>query len=167
MTVNKYKVEKIILTIFIFAIALGFIFPFIWMISTSFKFEADVMEFPFHIIPEEINTSNYKTVWQTETFPVYYRNSIFVTVLTVLGDMCLTSMAAYSFARLRFRGKNIIFSLYLSFPRSFSATFFPPFFILFFFSSSFFFFFSFFSSLLIFLILWDFLAFLPFLFLSL
>lgn len=114
MTVNKYKVEKIILTIFIFAIALGFIFPFIWMISTSFKFEADVMEFPFHIIPENINTSNYKTVWQTETFPVYYRNSIFVTVLTVFGDMCLTSMAAYSFARLRFRGKNIIFSLYLS-----------------------------------------------------
>lgn len=114
MTVNKYKVEKIILTIFIFAIALGFIFPFIWMISTSFKFEADVMEFPFHITPENINTSNYKTVWQTETFPVYYRNSIFVTVLTVFGDMCLTSMAAYSFARLRFRGKNIIFSLYLS-----------------------------------------------------
>lgn len=114
MNINKYKVEKIILTIFIFAIALGFIFPFIWMISTSFKFEADVMEFPFHIIPEEINTSNYKTVWQTETFPVYYRNSIVVTVLTVLGDMCLTSMAAYSFARLRFRGKNIIFSLYLS-----------------------------------------------------
>lgn len=72
------------------------------------------MEFPFHIIPENINTSNYKTVWQTETFPVYYRNSIFVTVLTVFGDMCLTSMAAYSFARLRFRGKNIIFSLYLS-----------------------------------------------------
>lgn len=44
MNINKYKVEKIILTIFIFAIALGFIFPFIWMISTSFKFEADVME---------------------------------------------------------------------------------------------------------------------------
>ena len=114
MELNKYKVEKILLTIIIFALALCFIFPFLWMISTSFKYEADVMEFPFHFIPEEINTTNYQTVWQTKSFPIYYRNSIFVTVLTVLGDMCLTSMAAYSFARLKFRGRNIIFSIYLS-----------------------------------------------------
>ncbi len=114
MSFNKYKIQKLVLTVFIFGIAIAFIFPFLWMISTSFKYEAAVMEFPFHLIPKEVNTTNYMKVWKTNSFPVYYKNSIFVTLLTVLGDLCLTSMAAYSFARLRFRGKNIIFSLYLS-----------------------------------------------------
>ncbi|MFA6775814.1 MAG: carbohydrate ABC transporter permease [Sphaerochaetaceae bacterium] len=84
------------------------------MISTSFKYEIDVMEFPFRLIPKNVNTSNYVTVWTKGNFPLYYRNSLFVTVLTVLGDLCLTSMAAYAFARLRFRGKNLIFSCYLA-----------------------------------------------------
>jgi multiple sugar transport system permease protein len=84
------------------------------MISTSFKYEIDVMEFPFRLIPKNVNTSNYVTVWTKGNFPLYYRNSLFVTVLTVLGDLCLTSMAAYAFARLRFRGKNFIFSCYLA-----------------------------------------------------
>lgn len=111
---TKNKVDKIILSIIIYIIALCFIFPFVWMISTSFKYETDVLEFPFHIIPENINTNNYRTVWQNKSFFTYYRNSIFVTVLTVIGDMCLTSMAAYSFARLKFRGRNMIFYIYIS-----------------------------------------------------
>ena len=111
---HKRQTEKTILTVIIFLLAIAFIFPFLWMISSSFKFEADVLEFPFHLIPEKVNTSNYQKVWQTKSFPIYYKNSIFVTLLTVLGDLCLTSMAAYSFARLKFRGRDVLFSLYLS-----------------------------------------------------
>nr|AUG44407.1 hypothetical protein [uncultured bacterium]AUG44423.1 hypothetical protein [uncultured bacterium] len=113
-SLHKQETKRWIVTVLIFLLALLFIFPFIWMISTSFKYEIDVMEFPFRLIPKNVNTSNYVTVWTKGNFPLYYRNSLFVTVLTVLGDLCLTSMAAYAFARLRFRGKNLIFSCYLA-----------------------------------------------------
>ena len=112
-TLKKIDKKKVI-TILVFLLALMFIFPFVWMISTSFKYELDVMEFPFRIIPKNLNTSNYAKVWTSGNFTTYYRNSLFVTSLTVLGDLILTSMAAYSFARLKFRGSKIIFSLYLA-----------------------------------------------------
>lgn len=112
-TLKKIDKKKVV-TILVFLLALMFIFPFVWMISTSFKYELDVMEFPFRLFPKNLNASNYIKVWTSGNFTTYYRNSLIVTSLTVLGDLVLTSMAAYSFARLQFRGRNIIFSLYLA-----------------------------------------------------
>jgi multiple sugar transport system permease protein len=88
--------------------------PFIWMVSTSFKYEIDVMNFPFKIVEDRINLKNYSVVWKESNFPVYYLNSIKVTLLSLLGNLCITTLAAYSFGRLRFRGKEILFSLYLA-----------------------------------------------------
>ena len=114
MVKKKQNILKIALTIVMAVLAFAFIFPFLWMISSSFKYETEVMETPFHLIPRQIKTSNYSKVWSAGTFLTYYRNSIKVTVVTVLGDLCLTSMAAYSFAKLRFRGRDFIFKLYLA-----------------------------------------------------
>ncbi|QQO09382.1 carbohydrate ABC transporter permease [Breznakiella homolactica] len=111
---QKAAIRKTVITVIMFGLAILFIFPFLWMISTSFKFEIDVMEFPFRLIPKNVNTANYTKVWTESNFPRYYLNSIFVTTVTVFGDLILTSMAAYAFARLRFRGKNILFALYIS-----------------------------------------------------
>jgi len=108
------KIKTLVITTIITLLALIFIFPFLWMVSTSFKYEIDVMGYPFHFIPRNLNMENYGKVWSGGQFGTYYKNSFFVTILTVMGDICLTSMAAYSFARLKFRGRNFIFSLYLA-----------------------------------------------------
>lgn len=113
-TYTKREITKGIITIIFFGTALLFIFPFIWMLSTSFKNEMDVLEIPIRLIPKQWNFENYKKVWTENSFLHYYMNSFKVTILTVLGDLCLTSMAAYAFARLKFRGKNIIFALYMA-----------------------------------------------------
>lgn len=111
---NKRLIGRILATIIIGALAIVFVFPFIWMLSTSFKYEIDVMEFPVRIIPKNWNFSNYVTVFTKSDFPRYYLNSIKVTFLAVAGELCITTMAAYAFGRLNFRGKKFLFTLYLS-----------------------------------------------------
>lgn len=111
---KKEFIIKFIVTIVVGLFALMCIFPFIWMISASFKNEIDVMEFPIRIIPKVFNWSNYSNVWMKSDFPNYYINSIIVTGITLVGTMILSTTAAYGFAKLKFRGKNIIFMIYLT-----------------------------------------------------
>ena len=90
------------------------VFPFLWMIFTSFKGIGETMRIPPTILPESLNTEGYRGVLEALPFARVYFNTIFVTVVTVLGQILFCSMAAYSFARLRFRGKNFIFIILLS-----------------------------------------------------
>lgn len=106
--------KRILLSLILAAFAVLCIFPFLWMVSSSFKNEIDVMEFPIRLIPKNINRNNYTTVWTKSDFPNYYRNSLFVTGTTLFGSLVLSTVAAYGFARLRFRGKKIMFAVYLS-----------------------------------------------------
>lgn len=101
-------------TVVVAVFAVSCIFPFIWMLSTSFKFEIDVMEFPIRLIPKNWNFNNYVEVIKNSNFPAYYWNSIKVAVLSVAGQLLVTTMAAYAFARLRFRGKELLYALYLA-----------------------------------------------------
>ncbi|GAA4655214.1 carbohydrate ABC transporter permease [Anaerocolumna aminovalerica] len=105
---------RLVITALVGIFALLCIFPFIWMVSASFKNEIDVMEFPIRIIPKVVNWNNYPTVWFKSDFPLYYKNSLIVTSVTLIGTMILSTTAAYGFARLKFRGKNIIFAVYLA-----------------------------------------------------
>lgn len=101
-------------TVIVAIFAISCIFPFVWMLSTSFKFEIDVMEFPIRLIPKNWNFNNYVEVIKNSNFPAYYWNSIKVAVLSVAGQLLVTTMAAYAFARLRFRGKELLYALYLA-----------------------------------------------------
>ena len=101
-------------TLIVALLAMICVFPFIWMVSASFKNEIDVMEFPIRIIPKVVNWTNYSTVWLKSDFPNYYRNSLIVTGITLVGTICLSTTAAYGFARLKFRGKGVIFGIYLA-----------------------------------------------------
>lgn len=94
--------------------ALIMIIPFIWMLSTSLKTNGATMVLPPKIIPDEINWENYKKV--AEVFPVYrfLFNSVVVAVVSTLGQLLICSMAAYAFSRLKFRGRDVLFLLYLA-----------------------------------------------------
>lgn len=111
---NKRLAARIVTTVIVGAMSLVFVFPFLWMVSTSFKYEIDVMEFPVRLIPKNWNFQNYVTVFAKSDFPGYYLNSIKVTSITILGELCITTMAAYAFARLNFRGKKFLLTMYLS-----------------------------------------------------
>jgi ABC-type sugar transport system, permease component len=90
------------------------IFPFVWMVSASFKPQEDVFAYPIQWIPKVFQPENYSELWTTIPFPMYYLNSIKVSVAVTLGQLITCSLAGYAFARLAFPGKNKLFIIYLA-----------------------------------------------------
>jgi multiple sugar transport system permease protein len=111
----KINVMKILLTALMFLIGIIFLLPFIWMLSTSFKPEIDVFNFPIEWIPHKWSMiANYKEVWFGKyPFSLYYWNTIKVSVLTTITSVLVSSLAAYGFSKIHFKGRDFIFLLVL------------------------------------------------------
>lgn len=111
---------KIIMTILLLGFAILMIVPFIWMVSSSFKIEREVMTIPIQWIPKNPTWDNYKIVLHIDTnkkdfhFLLAYWNSIKVSVLNTLVSVVTAATAGYAFAKLRFKGANILFLVYLA-----------------------------------------------------
>lgn len=87
--------------------------PFIWMISTSLKSPGEVMAMPPIWIPSEFQWENYKEAWEIAPFLRYALNSLIVTVLSTLGELLTTILAAYAFSRINFFGRDVVFAVLL------------------------------------------------------
>lgn len=97
----------------ILLVSLIFMFPFAWLLMTSFKSLEETTVFPPKWIPESIHWGNYLQAIQSGPFMTYFLNSIFVA-LAILVLQFLTSVpAAYAFARYRFKGSRLLFGLSL------------------------------------------------------
>ncbi|SDZ56075.1 multiple sugar transport system permease protein [Evansella caseinilytica] len=107
---------KIVMTIIMFCVSILFLLPFVWMLSTSLKIEADVFRFPIEWIPKRWNgLSNYKEVWFGDyPFYLYYWNSIKVAVLTTALSVTVSALAAYGFSKIRFPAGKWLFFIVLA-----------------------------------------------------
>lgn len=86
------------------------IFPFIWLISTSFKGAGEnIFAYPPTVIPTDFTFENYVGVWGKVDFIGYFLNSMIVAGGTVLLNLILSAMAGYPLARMEFKGKKIAF----------------------------------------------------------
>lgn len=86
------------------------IFPFIWLISTSLKGNAEnIFAYPPQIIPQNFTLQNYIGVWHKVNFIAYFVNSMVVAGLTVALNLILSAMAGYPLARMQFAGKKTAF----------------------------------------------------------
>ncbi|MDD3334062.1 MAG: carbohydrate ABC transporter permease [Eubacteriales bacterium] len=112
---KRISTRKLILTIVMALVVLTMMFPLLWMISTSFKVEAEVFNFPIEWIPKTPTVNNYTSVWTGNYhFGEYYLNSVHVTVAVVIGQLLICSMGAYAFAKMDFRFKSQLFALFLA-----------------------------------------------------
>jgi multiple sugar transport system permease protein len=112
---SKKRLKKTILTILMAAFSIAMILPFLWMISSSFKPDNQIFSFPIKWIPDKITWANYDRVWNsTVPFSVFFLNSTKVTLFSVLGEVVTSALAAYAFSKINFKGREIIFLVYLS-----------------------------------------------------
>jgi ABC-type glycerol-3-phosphate transport system permease component len=88
--------------------------PLAWMLSTSLKDLGAVMMIPPEWIPETVRWSNYVEIFQVVPFALYIRNTAIITLLDVVGKVLSCSLVAFSFARLRWRGRDTIFLIMLA-----------------------------------------------------
>jgi len=88
------------------------IFPFFWMISTSLMSLGEAQG--TRLIPSEIHLENYVNAWKEANFSLYMWNSVRITLLTLAGELTFSILAAYAFARIKFPGRDFLFTVMLS-----------------------------------------------------
>ena len=102
-------------TILIYAILLlvlsGMVVPLVWTLLTSFKYNVDVT---LGWIPPRWTTDNYTGVFRAFSFLRYYANSLVIATAVTVVQVATSALAAYAFARLQFRGRDVLFLGYLS-----------------------------------------------------
>lgn len=89
------------------------IFPFVWMFLTSFKTVEESMMIPPTILPESWRLDSFKKALDSLPFLALYKNTFLLIFWRVVCAVAFSSMAGYAFAKLRFPGKNILFSIVL------------------------------------------------------
>jgi len=112
--INK---EEIYLRVFLYIVlsigAIGMSLPFIWMVSSALKTKTKVFIMPPQWIPNPVQWSNFKEVWDMIPLHYYFINSSIVTGCVVFGQLITCTLAAYAFARIRFPARDTIFLIYL------------------------------------------------------
>ena len=111
---GKAKLNHLIVHLILLAGTIIVVFPFLWMILTSFKTNGEAMQIPPTIIPTAWVTDAYSEIVTAIPFATVYMNTIISAVVTTAVQVAFCAMAAYAFARIEFPFKNIIFLIILS-----------------------------------------------------
>jgi multiple sugar transport system permease protein len=90
-----------------------FVFPTWWMITSSVKPISDIFAFPPDLWPRRFDWTTYQTVFELQPFALQYWNSAYIAAIVTVGTMIFSSMAGYAFARIRFPGANLLFTVVL------------------------------------------------------
>ena len=112
--INKSTINKIIVYLLLIAGSFIMIFPFVWMILSSFKTSAEIIAFPPKLFPSHFNFSNYKRAFQMAPFGKYFLNSVVVMIFSVVCTTFTTILGAFAFSRLNFKGKEVVFAILIS-----------------------------------------------------
>lgn len=110
---GRYFVKRILLYMLILALAAVMLVPFLWMISASLELNKDVFTYPVKWIPEKLEWSNYSKIWKEIPLLLFFKNSAKLTIIITAIQVFTSSFAAYAFAKLHFKGRDLLFILYI------------------------------------------------------
>lgn len=111
--INKVVRYFVAYTLLTFA-AILVIFPFYWMFATSVKSAQETIQYPPTIIPKEVYFSNFTRAMKQATFGTYMINTLIVGIFSTIGTLITTVLSAYAFARLNFKGRDLLFSIFIA-----------------------------------------------------
>lgn len=93
------------------AIAVVFMVPFVWTLSTSLKPESQLFTYPIEWWPREFRWSNYREALTSVPYGLYVWNTVVIAFFALIGEVLSSVLVAYGLARIQFRGRNIVFAL--------------------------------------------------------
>jgi len=108
------KIPRAILHFCLIIVGFVMVMPFLWMLSTSLKFPNEIFSYPPTWIPNRFRFENYVDVFTLVPFGQYYINSIMVALSVTSIVLVSSSLAAFAFSRLNFRGRDTLFMTYLA-----------------------------------------------------
>jgi len=110
----RILVARLALYLALAAGALFMLLPLYWMVTSSLKDNQHVFDSPPQLFPVHPHWDNYPTALTTVPFATFFKNTMIIEVCVIVGTLLSCSMAAYSFARLRWPGRNVAFVVLLS-----------------------------------------------------
>jgi ABC-type glycerol-3-phosphate transport system permease component len=110
----RRTIKQVIIYGLLLSLSAVFMLPFLWMVATSLKKSQDVFTYPPSFFPNSFEWRNYIAGWNTLPFTTFLKNSLIVTIANVVGNLVSCSLVAYGFARLRGRGRDLLFLLLLA-----------------------------------------------------
>lgn len=105
---------KIAVYVILILLSILTIIPFAWMLSASLKLNKDVFAWPMQWIPSNPQWQNYVNIWTKIPLMKFISNTAILTVVVTLLQLLTSSFAAYAFAKLRFKGRNLLFLGYIA-----------------------------------------------------
>jgi multiple sugar transport system permease protein len=108
------RMRRALLHIVLIVAGLAMVYPFIWMLVTSFKGLHQLLTAPLSFWPQPWVPQNYIQAWTDLPFAQAYVNSIYIAILVVAGTLVTAAMAGYAFARIKFRGSRALFVIFLA-----------------------------------------------------
>lgn len=106
--------RRVLLYIVLILIAVIMVVPFLWMLSTSLKTQYDAVKISPVWIPDPPQWENYVKLFTEQPMFQFMLNTIKIVFFVVLGQLFFSSLAAYSFARISFKGRNVVFFFYIA-----------------------------------------------------
>ncbi len=113
MKPSKLGVRLVQISIMVFLVLL-MVLPFLWMLSTSLKSQQYILQTTPQLIPDPLTFESYTQLADRVNLGRTFFNSTFVALVTTVGQLVISSMAAYAFSRMEWRGRNTLFVLYLA-----------------------------------------------------
>ena len=110
----KRKIYQTLMYLILIAVSITMLVPFLWMFLTAFKTVGETMQIdPFVIVPKVWQVQNFSNVVKAMNFPRLYANTLAMMAFRILLAVLTATLSGYAFARLEFKGKNIMFALVL------------------------------------------------------
>lgn len=113
MKTKKYFFYPAVFAVLIL-IAVTMLFPFLWMVLGSLKPKAELFAVPMKLFPSTWMWKNYRDVFQKIPFVQFYINTAKIAIFSTLGQVITCALSAYAFAKLKFKGRDFLFMLYLA-----------------------------------------------------
>lgn len=111
---TSYKIGRVVLYVVLIALAVLMLIPFAWMLSASLKLDKDVFLFPIKWIPENPRWANYVDIWTKIPLAKFVLNTTKLTIIVTILQLFTSSFAAYAFAKLKFKHRDLLFLAYVS-----------------------------------------------------
>ena len=111
---NTPRIGRIVLYGIMLVLVIVMVVPFAWMLSTSLKAQQYILQTPPRLLPDPITLESYVGLANRLDLARLLFNSLFVAIMTTIGQMWIAAMAAFAFSRLHWRGRNVVFLLYLA-----------------------------------------------------
>ena len=114
MKIKRITPVQVIMYLVLILLAFLFVYPFLWMLSASFKTQNEFFASGLKLLPESFRLDNFVRAWNNASFGIYFKNSIIVTVSVVVIVLMTTSLAGYVLGRYQFPGKKAIMGIFLA-----------------------------------------------------